>query len=207
VRRGVLPASIFVGVLLLVSACAKLGSDNERAQTQEATSTSSQTPPHVNPHRYGGQANYFTNPSFETRIAPWHGWGANSIVEITKETSKIGRASARVSASSGTAYGIYEANVVSLPARNDRFTFSVWLRSGDRPKTVTVTLQASRPKAAALVLAHSSPVITPGAWRQVSLEARVDKSNVSGIDAYVLVQNSIGTGDSFFIDGASLTRA
>ena len=193
--------------MLLSSACAKLGSTNHRAQTQDSTSTSEQKPPSVNPHRYGGSANYLTNPSFETQIAPWHGWGANSIVEITKSPRKIGRASVRIIASTGAPYGIYEANVVSLPARGDRFVFSLWARSGDRAKKISVVLQASRPKAPALVLARSNPTITPGSWHHISIEGRVDRADISGVDVYVLVQTSIGTGDSFFIDGASLTRA
>jgi hypothetical protein len=193
--------------VLLLSACAKLGSNDHRTETQDSTSTSEQKPPRVSPHRYGGGANYFTTPSFETQVAPWQPWGPNSIVEITKETRKVGQSSARVSPRASAPYGIVDANVVSVPARGDRFTFSVWVRSGDRPKRISVMLQGSRPNAPAVVLVRSSPTVTPGSWRQVSIKGRVDRRDISGIDAYVLVLNSIGTGDSFFVDGASLTRA
>jgi hypothetical protein len=199
-------AAIFVGVLLVPTACAKLGSNSHRAQTQNSTATSEPNPPQVDPHRYGGGANYFTNPSFETIGAPWHAWGQNSIIEITRVTRKIGRAAARVSARSGAPYGIYDANVVNLPARGDRFVFSAWLRSGDRPKKMSILLQGGRPKASQVVVAKANPMITAGSWHQVSVEGRVKQRGVSGIDAYVVVLNSIGTGDSFFIDGASLTR-
>jgi hypothetical protein len=201
-----LPASIFVGVILLSSACAKLDSNNDRAQTQGSTSTSVQRPTPVDPNRYGGGANYYTNPSFETQIPPWHGWGPNSIVTVSKSTRKIGKASARVSASAGAPYGLYDPTVVSVPARGDRFVFSVWVRSGDRPKKISVMLQGSRPKAPALVLARSNPTVTPRSWHHISVEGQVDRRNFSGIDAYILVLTSIGTGDSFFVDGASLTR-
>jgi len=207
VTRGAMPALILVAVVLLSSACAKLGSNNKRAETQDSISTSNQNPPTVNPFRYGGSANYFTNPSFETQIAPWQAWGSNSLVEITKGVHKIGRASARISARAGAPYGILDANVVSVPARGDRYVFSIWVRSGDRPKKLSVVLQGSRPGAPALVLARASPTVAPGAWHQITIEGRVKRRHVSGVDAYVLVLSSIGTGDAFFADGASLTRA
>jgi len=206
VSRGVVPSSILAVVILFASGCAKLGSNERRADTETATSTSTQLPTPINPHRYGGNANYFTNPSFESMAAPWHVWGPNSAVAITRTTRKVGRASARVSATSGARYGIYYANVVSLPARGDRFVFSVWLRSGDRPKKISILLQGGRPKASQVVIARGSHTITPGSWQEALVEGRVKQRNVSGIDAYIVVLNSIGTGDFFFVDGASLTR-
>jgi hypothetical protein len=201
-----MPALILLAVVLLSSACAKLDSNDKRAETQDSTSTSNQNPPRVNPLRYGGGANYFTNPSFETQVAPWQAWGPNSLVEIAKGAHKIGRASARVSARAGAPYGIMDANVVSVPAREDRYVFSIWVRSGDRPKRISVMLQVSRPDAPALVLASSSPTVTPGAWHHITVEGRVKRRHVLGVDAYVLVPSSIGTGDTFFVDGALLTR-
>jgi hypothetical protein len=198
---------MLAGVALFPSACAKLDGNSHRAQTQTSTSESDQhvTPP-LNPHRYGGGTNYFVNPSFETQVTPWRPWNPNSVVQITRATRKIGRASAHVSAKSGAPYGIYNPNVVNLPAQGDRFFFSVWLRSGDRPKKLSVLLQGGGPNGRLTEFARSDPTITSGSWRHVLIGGRVKRRNITGIDSYVVVLNSIGTGDSFFIDGTLLVR-
>jgi Carbohydrate binding domain len=205
-RRGVCLVSSIVALVPFSSACAKLHSHSSRTETRGSTSTVEKAP-RLDPRRYGGAANYITNPSFETGLTPWQPWGENSRIEITRTARKIGRASARVRAVSAAPYGIVDVSAVSSPASGDDFALSVWVRAAERPKKIVVLLQGSRPQSQALVVARSSRLVTPASWRQIRVSGAVRAAHVTALDAYVLVMNSIGTGDGFLVDGVSLTRA
>jgi hypothetical protein len=193
-----------VAVTVLVSACAQLDSPATHSEPPGSTSNPEQTRRAVNPGRFGGAANYFTNPSFEGVLKPWEPWGPNSLAEVITTARKAGRASVRVSAKSPAPYGLVEANVVGLPRRNDRFILSVWVRSADRPKSVIVILGGSRPNKPSVVIAKATRNVA-SAWRRISVGGRIRQPTLLGLDVFILVQSSIGAEDAFFMDAASLT--
>jgi len=202
-----LVAGILIPLFLFPSACAELESDESgRSKTKTSTAQSSLAPDRPDVRRYGGPANYITNPSFEKRVVPWQPW-ENAAVEITTSFRKIAHAAARVGVKTPGRYGIVLANAVNSPAAGDEFVFSVWLRSADRRKRVVILLQGARPNGDLVVIAKATRQIPSKSWRRVTVRGRVRLPDVTGINIYVQVLNSIGVADAFFVDAASLTPA
>ena len=195
-------AAVGLSVLICVLAgCGDLTTAPKRkAPVKSASTVTAPTAVNLDPRRFGGSANFITNPSFEHGLSPWVAGTANTVLQLSNAEHKDGTTSARVTTGVPAAYGIQLGNIVALPAVGDRFEFTIWARSADRPKRLTITLVAYLRRGAEVV-ARASPTIGTS-WKQLKVGGVVHGRLADSISASLTVANTISAGDAFFVDGA-----
>jgi hypothetical protein len=186
--------------LAICTGCKQLSSPAQRTTGTQPKKTVNLP----NPRRYGGPANFVTNPSFEKGIAPWVSWNKNSVVGLTRTVHRDGRASARVTTTAAAPYGIQLPGVVSAPGRGDIFRLSTWLRSAARPQRVDLILTAYGPKTSAQAVAQREFVVRK-TWRRATVIGRIRGANRDSLTATIVVLKSVGAGSTFFLDRVALT--
>jgi hypothetical protein len=196
----------FVVLVLVLTGCGRLSTvtSTSRGRTNAATTSREPVPPLRNPNQYGGLDNVLPNPSFEHGTAPWSPIGG--ALQLTNATSRVGRTAVRVVASKAQAYGLQDLGALAQPAVGDRYTFSAWIRSADRPKRVALALQVrdeTKPNRLPEILGQTTWLVTR-AWRHVTVAGRVRRFATT-LDIAVSVQNSIALGDAIFVDGVDLS--
>lgn len=181
--------------MLLLPACGDLTPPPPR--TTEARAT---TAPRPDKDRFGGNANFVLNPSFETGVRGWSPWTSASAIELSRQGPKVGRAAALVRAAEPAPYGIQLLGLVSKPMRGDVYELTAWLRSADRKKRLTLLLIAYG-GTGETVAQRVVPVGT--VWQQVRMRGRLRSSRES-LSFFMGQLGSIGAGDGFFVDGVTL---
>jgi hypothetical protein len=189
--------------LSICTGCKQLSSPTQKTTTATQAKTTVNLP---DPRRYGGPANFVTNPSFEKVIAPWVSWNKNSVVRLSRVIHRDGRASARVMTTAAAPYGIQLAGAVGAPGRGDVFRLSTWMRSAARPQRVELILTAYGPRSSTQAVAQHE-VIVGTRWRRATVIGRIRGANRDSLTATIVVLRSVGAGSAFFLDRVSLTSA
>lgn len=199
-------AGILVVLATLFTGCKQLSDPSRTSATTPTTTAPRQVekPSLPDPKRYGGPANFVTNPSFEKSVTPWVPWSKNSLVQRTSSVHRDGHAAVRVGALAAAPYGIQLSDVVGFPARGDAFRLSTWMRSADRRKKVELILTAYGSRSRAQTVATHVAVVGTR-WTRVIARGRIRGANFDSLTVSIVVLRSIGAADAFFLDRVSVT--
>jgi hypothetical protein len=202
--RFAAPLAILLAFVGTCTGCKQL-SNPPASKTETTTTTPARhatTAKLPDRDRYGGPANFISNPSFETGISPWAPWGEKSLLRLTRAVHRDGIASVRVIATATAPYGIQLSGVVGSPGRGDAFRLSIWVRFEARPTKIELIMTAYGPGKGVQQIARD--VVVGTRWTRVALNGRIRGANRDSLTVSIGVLRSVGTGDAFDIDAVSL---
>ncbi|HEX4679922.1 MAG TPA: DNRLRE domain-containing protein [Gaiellaceae bacterium] len=147
-------------------------------------------------------SNLLTNGSFEGSLAGWS--GASSSLTLASD-GKVGSGAARVARSSGSSFSILTSSKpVTSTAAGAAYTAGGWIRS-DTPGRKVCLIVREWTTGGSLVGSRSSCLTSTRSWQQFAANRYVAARNAGTIDVTV-TESGAATGDSFEVDGLTLTQ-
>jgi hypothetical protein len=147
-------------------------------------------------------SNLLANGSFEGSLAGWS--GASSSLTLASD-GKVGSGAARVARTWGSSFSILTSSKpVTSTAAGAAYTAGGWIRS-DTPGRKVCLIVREWTSGGSLVGSRSSCVTSTGDWQQFAANRYVAARNAGTIDVAV-TESGAATGDSFEVDGLTLTQ-
>lgn len=190
---------VLVALIALCSACAKLSPPPAKVKPHKAKSIAR------DPNQYGGAANFVNNPSFERTLEPWTPYSPSSYARRGDTASRTGIAAAGVVALGASPYGLQYVGVVASPSYGERFIFSSWVRSIDRPKLITLLVESLGPSNAQspeIIVKKRFPI--DKRWRRFRVTGTERRRDRTLVVVAVFVDRSVAAGDGFLVDDVLL---
>jgi hypothetical protein len=133
------------------------------------------------------------------------GWKAISATLSSASDGNVGPGAAKLTRSNGKTYGVYPSSKVSPTSGGAVYTAGGYVRS-DRPgRTVCLVIREWTYDASRIVASTQACVTAGSAWQPFPPVSYTARTTGNQLDVQ-FQQGSAGNGDSFELDGVTLTR-
>ena len=159
------------------------------------------------PSQSAPKGNLVVNGSFEHGLAPWGTLGGGSLERTTRQ-ARFGAASGAVTARTDERAGIYWYGAVVRPRRGDRYTLTVWVRAAPTADNDRIVMELIE-HAGGFEDRHvaDAQLYLDPKWKRMRASGTVARSGRLALDIAVFVPKPDRRGETFYLDGITLTRS